>query len=529
MTSVSDTQQARADIGGDFLAPRALNPNVALMLWDSAEHHGDRPAIVQRDRSVDYASLRARASAIGAALLAAGARADDRVAILLERGADAAAALFGVMGVGCVAVVLDETLRPRQIEHILSDAGTVAVLTSNEMLGRQPRALLTSARLLDVHTVAATDELQPCPRLGSDLAQIIYTSGSTGLPKGVTITHANLWAGMRAVTSYLGITLADRIASLLPFSFDYGCNQLLCAVGTGSALVVIRTPVPQQIVAKLRGERVSVLPAVPPLWLQLLQVPGFVSTPMTSLRIMTNTGGQLPVDAVRRLRAAHPDASLVLMYGLTEAFRATYLPPGEVDARPGSIGQAIPGAEILVLRQDLTPCADGEVGELVQRGPTVAAGYWGNPEATARVFRPNPLRPSGAPDHERVVFSGDLVRRDGDGFLYFVGRRDRMIKTLGHRVSPEEVADVLYASGEIAEGVVDAEPDDVRGERIVGYVVLAPGGSLARLEAFCRREMPRYMQPSRIELRDTLPRTSSCKHDVRAARTTEAAHEPPPT
>jgi acyl-CoA synthetase (AMP-forming)/AMP-acid ligase II len=213
------------------------------------------------------------------------------------------------------------------------------------------------------------------------------------------------------------------------------------------------------------------------------------------------------------------------MYGLTEAFRATYLPPEEVDRRPDSIGQAIPGAEILVLRDDLTPCAVDEVGELVQRGPTVAAGYWNDPEATARVFRPNPLRPSGAPDPERVVFSGDLVRRDADGFLHFVARRDRLIKTLGHRVSPDEVAEVLHASGEITEGVVDAEPDDDLTERIVAYVMLAPGGSLERLQAFCRRELPRYMQPRRIEVRDTLPRTSSGKHDVRAARTMDEAHE----
>jgi acyl-CoA synthetase (AMP-forming)/AMP-acid ligase II len=429
------------------------------------------------------------------------------------------------MAAGCAAVVLEETLRPRQIEHILSNAGVVALLTAHGMLERQPRALRSTAAFLDMHAIPLTGELRPHTRLGSDLAQIIYTSGSTGLPKGVTITHANLWAGMRAVTSYLRITSADRIASLLPFSFDYGCNQLLCAVGTGARLVVIRSPVPLQIVATLRSEAVSVLPAVPPLWLQLLQVPSFTSMPLAALRVMTNTGGQLPVHAVRRLRAAHPDAALILMYGLTEAFRATYLPAEEVDRRPGSIGQAIPGGEILVLREDLTPCAADEVGELVQRGPTVAAGYWDNPEATARVFRPNPLRPAGAPDHERVVFSGDLVRRDADGFLHFVGRRDRMIKTLGHRVSPDEVVDVLYASGEITEGVVDAEPDEDRGQRIVGYVVLAPGGSLERLQAFCRGELPRYMQPGRIEVRDALPRTSSGKHDVRAARTMDEAHD----
>jgi acyl-coenzyme A synthetase/AMP-(fatty) acid ligase len=206
----------------------------------------------------------------------------------------------------------------------------------------------------------------------------------------------------------------------------------------------------------------------------------------------------------------------VLMYGLTEAFRSTYLDPDKVDAKPNSIGRAIPGAEILVLDEAGRPCSAGETGELVHRGPTVALGYWDDPDATGQVFRPNPLRPPGTPATERVVFSGDLVNRDEEGDIHFVGRRDGMIKTLGYRVSPDEVAEVLYASGEVTEAVVTAEPDEARGARIVGYVVLAAGGNLERLEAFCAAEMPRYMQPERIEVRSSLVRTSSGKFDAQA-------------
>ena len=185
------------------------------------------------------------------------------------------------------------------------------------------------------------------------------------------------------------------------------------------------------------------------------------------------------------------------MYGLTEAFRSTYLRPERVDRKPNSIGRAIPGAEILVVSEDLSPCKPGEVGELVHRGPTVALGYWNDPAATARVFRANPFRPPGAPEAERVVWSGDLVYRDEEGDVFFVGRRDRMIKRLGYRVSPDEVVDVLYASGEIVEAIVAAEPDEAHGSRIVAYVVLAEGGALERLEGFAAQELPRYMQPSR--------------------------------
>jgi acyl-CoA synthetase (AMP-forming)/AMP-acid ligase II len=227
---------------------------------------------------------------------------------------------------------------------------------------------------------------------------------------------------------------------------------------------------------------------------------------------------------VRQLRAANPQAQLFLMYGLTEAFRATYLPPELVDAHPDSIGRAIPGTEIMVVREDLTPCEAGEVGELVQRGSTVAAGYWNDPETTARMFRPNPLRPKGSPDSERVVFSGDLVRRDADGLLYYVGRKDGLIKSLGYRISPDEIADVIYASGQVLEAVVGTVPDKVRGASIVAYVVLKEGGTAEGVQRFCRAELPTYLQPGKIEVRSELPRTSSGKFDVRAAQAAGDEH-----
>lgn len=487
------------------------------MLDATAAGAGESPAVLERHADVSYAGLRDAAGGVAAGLRRLGVAPGDRVALFLERGAAAAAAFFGVAACGGIAVILNETLRPRQLEHILSHSGASVLIYSRDLLDGLPRRPETHAQLMEIGDLPSSGAFDPCARVGSDVAQIIYTSGSTGLPKGVTVTHGNLWAGARAVSGYLGVRADDRIASLLPFSFDYGFNQLMCAVLTGAALVVERSPLPQQIAVTLRQRAVTVLPCVPPLWLQLLGAPDFSGVQIPSLRIMTNTGGRVPVEAVRKLRTVQPQADLVLMYGLTEAFRATYLPPNEVDAYPDSIGRAIPGSEIMVLREDGTECEAGEEGELVQRGPTVAAGYWHDPELTARVFRANPRRPVGAPDAERVVFSGDIVRRDEDGRLYFVGRRDRIIKTLGFRVSPDEVCEVLYASGDVAEALVGAEPDDQRGERIVAYVVLREGGDLDRVQRFCRTELPRYMQPARIETMTGLPRTGSGKFDLRAA------------
>jgi acyl-CoA synthetase (AMP-forming)/AMP-acid ligase II len=409
--------------------------SVAHMLLETTSSAGNKAAVTNGEWTIGYADLATRSLAIAEALVQAGVKPGDRVGILLQRGSEAAAAFFGVVAAGAIAVMVNETLRWRQIEHILEHSSARILLTSEEVFGRLSKPAVIPTSVVDMDEIPPSSDFQPLPRIGNDIAQIVYTSGSTGLPKGVVVSHANLWAGMRAVTSYLGITEDDRIASLLPFSFDYGFNQLLCCVGTGATLVVETSPIPQRIVETIRSRRLTLLPAVPPLWLQLLGVEAFRSERLESLRVMTNTGGRLPADAVRKLRKAQPHAYLVLMYGLTEAFRSSYLSPDKVDRKPNSVGKAIPGAELLVLREDLTPCQAGEIGQLAHRGPTVAVGYWDDPEATDKVFRPNPLRPAGTPDRERVVFSGDLVYRDEEGDLFFVSRPDGMIKTLGYRVS----------------------------------------------------------------------------------------------
>jgi amino acid adenylation domain-containing protein len=493
-----------------------LPRNFAHVLLETAREGAAGTAVVSSEERWSYAALAGRTAAIAQALADAGAEPGDRVAIYLKRSGDACAAFFGVLASGAVAAFVNESLKARQIDHILTHSGARVLLSSPDMLGRLARPPDASVSIVDVTTIDRDAAFEPVARTGMDVAQLIYTSGSTGLPKGIALSHANLWAGMRAVTEYLAISADDRIASLLPFSFDYGLNQLLCAVGTGATLVIERSPIAPRIVQTLREERVTILPMVPPLWLQFLAVESFRREPLPALRVMTNTGGPLPTEAVRALRRSQPQAQLFLMYGLTEAFRSSYLDPSRVDRKPRSVGRAIPGAELLVVKADGTACAPGETGELVHRGPTVALGYWNDPDLTAAVFRADPRRTEGDRDAERVVFSGDLVYRDDEGDLFFVGRRDALIKTLGYRVSPDEVVDVLYASGEVAEAVVASEPDEQIGSRIVAYVVLRDSGDVDRLTGFCAAELPRYMRPARIEVRSSLRRTHTGKYDVAA-------------
>jgi len=478
-----------------------------------------------RGRETTFADLSRRAAAIAKTLVAAGFRAGNACAVLARSPEDAAAAFFAVLSVGGIGINLNELYRPRQIEFVLSHSRATALLIGRDVLKTFPRAIETPARVIVLEEVdSANEQLTPIECSDTDPAQITYTSGSTGQPKGVLMSHANLWAGVRVVATYLGLTSEDRIASLLPFSFVYGFNQLTTSLWVGATLIVERSTLAQEIVTTLRRERVTVVAAVPPLWQQLLGVASFRDSSIDSIRTMTNAGGRLPPESVRELRRAQPQARLFLMYGLTEVFRSTFLPPEEVDAHPDSMGRAVPESVVYVVKESGELAAPGEIGELVHGGPTVAIGYVGDAQAANGVFRTNPFMRPGEPP--RVVYSGDLVRRDEEGRLYYVGRRDRMIKTMGYRVSPDEISDVIQASGLVQEVAIVTEPDPQRGERIVACIVLRGDANVETLRRFCGSELPRYMQPTRFMVLSAIPRNASGKHDLQQLKTTVAEAAP---
>jgi acyl-CoA synthetase (AMP-forming)/AMP-acid ligase II len=491
--------------------------SVADLLLSAAANAASRPAIADAGRVTTYAELLDRASSIATSLKRRGIQAGDRVAILGQRDASSVCAYFGALAAGAVVTIVNERLRPRQIEYVLDRCNARICLASSNVLAEHPRPLASTAAILDLTASGRADlpaRTEPAPET---LAQIIFTSGSTGLPKGVVFSHRAMLEAIRVVVAYLGLRRDERILSALPFSSVYGLNQLLCAVATGSTLVISRSTLAASIADEAAQARVTMISAVPPLWLQLLATPAFRRNRIGTLRIMQNAGGHLPVDAVRQLRATQPQARLFLQYGMTETFRSTYLPPEEVDECPDSMGRPVPGSTIWVVGEDGQICQPGEVGELVFQGPTMSDGYWKDPAMTASVFRaaPVPARGGGA---GIAVYSGDVVRTDASGRLFYVSRRDRVIKSLGFRIGPDEITDVLYASGEIVEAAIRTEPDAIRGERIIAYVVLRPEGSRTRLERFVRFELPRHMQPAVIDTRDELPRLPSGKYDLDTLR-----------
>jgi acyl-CoA synthetase (AMP-forming)/AMP-acid ligase II len=370
---------------------------------------------------------------------------------------------------------------------------------------------VTTLEVPGCETIVGEEQAETLQRTlpgGDTPAAILYTSGSTGRPKGILVSHANLIAGTRIVAGYLDIRPDERILSVLPFSFDYGLNQLLTAVHCGCTLVLQRSNFPPDVLRTLTQQRITALAGVPPFWIQLMRgTPSHLDLP--HLRYITNSGGTMPVELVQRYREKLPHVRIHLMYGLSEAFRSTTLPPEELEHRPDSIGKAIPENEVLVL--DASD-ADSERGELVHRGPTVALGYWNDPEASARVFRSDPEDPRSG---RTVVYSGDMVRRDPDGFLYFVARRDQLIKCYGYRVSPDEVEELIHGSTLVAEVAVHGRPDAVSGAAIVAHVIPVDPTAFVTgaLLEYCRARMPAYMVPKFVEVHDDLPRTSSGKID----------------
>jgi len=491
------------------------------------------PAVSDRTGTLTYTELAQAIEKSAAGLATLGVCRGDRVAVWLPKRSEAVIALFGAMRAGGVAVPVNMLLKAPQVTHILRDSETKVLVTTEARFGDLMREApdLAGLRAIVIVDGPAPDGvkramalswqelLSPQPRafpttIDADVAAIFYTSGSTGRPKGVVLSHRNMVTGARSVSSYLANTPDDRILALLTFSFDYGFSQLSTAFNVGASVVLLDYLLPQEVLNLLERERITGLAAVPPVWIQLAELK-WPEAVRRTLRYVTNSGGAMPQATLAKLRSALPETRIFLMYGLTEAFRSTYLPPEELDRRPDSIGKAIPGAEILVLRPDGTPCEANEPGELVHRGALVSLGYWKDPARTAERFKPVPPIADGMPLPELAVWSGDVVRRDADGFLYFVGRRDEMIKTSGYRVSPTEVEEEVYATGLVTDAVAIGVPHPRLGQAIV-LVASAPPAAAASsddLLAALRQRLPRYMVPLAVEWREELPRNANGKFD----------------
>lgn len=512
----------------------------------AAERNPDAAALTYGKHTLNYGELQDAISRFAGGLHALGLQRGERVAIYLEKRFETVIASFGAPAAGGVFVPLNPLLKAEQVGYILRDCNVRVLITSPERLALLAEILPACHDLRQVIVLDSTDkaptqtgapntcrwlellDLSPTARhrvIDTDMASILYTSGSTGKPKGVVLSHRNMVAGAKSVASYLENNPQDTLLAALPLSFDAGFSQLTTAFHAGARVVLLNYLLPRDVIKTIEREKVTGLTAVPPLYIQLTQCT-WPETITQHLRYFANTGGRMPKETLLALRKQLPETQPFLMYGLTEAFRSTYLPPNEVDHRPDSIGKAIPNAEILVLREDGSPCAANEPGELVHRGALVGMGYWNDPEKTAERYKPLPVhapgREAGLVLPEIAVFSGDTVRQDEEGFLYFIGRRDEMMKTSGYRVSPTEVEEILYATKMIGECVAFGVDNDRLGQviQVIATPLTDQALDVNALLTECRARMPAYMVPAGIEVQNgPLPRNPNGKIDRKTLST----------
>ncbi|NVE93920.1 acyl-CoA ligase (AMP-forming), exosortase A system-associated [Altererythrobacter lutimaris] len=477
----------------------------------------DAPALVMKRETLTHEELAGRVGKLAAWLKEQVPEKGARVASWDAKGELTCLLPLAAPRAGLVHVPINPLLKRAQAAHILSDSGANMLIANKGRLNSLdvediPSGCETWLEAEALEAAYAQAEALPASDADpDDIAAILYTSGSTGRPKGVVLSHANLWLGAVSVAHYLKLAEDDVTLGVLPLSFDYGQNQLLSTWYAGGSVAPLNYLLAHDVMKACAKHSITTLAAVPPLWVQLTEL-DWTEDAVAGMRRMTNSGGVLTRDLVRDLRRIFPQADLYPMYGLTEAFRSTYLDPSLVDEHPTSIGRAIPFAEIMVIDENGAVAQAGEEGELVHCGPLVAQGYWQDPERTARRFKPAPV----ASEYGGMaVWSGDSVKREANGLLYFVARRDAMIKSAGNRISPQEVEEGALASGLVAEAVALGLPDERLGHA-VHLVVRAEPDAVdfeIGLPKFLAKELPNFMQPAEIHWKEKMPLNPNGKID----------------
>ena len=516
-------------LGGQFQYFEGYMLLVHQFLERSAERTPDKIALVCEDRRFTYKQIDTMANRLANALREHGVQRGDRVILYLNNSIELVIGIFAVMKAEGVFVVINATTKADKLLYTVRNSRASAIVLSARQtdIARTLTAGSDSLRCVIITGDADTnesllnvphlhfDQIQsdfsakkpPCRTIDQDLACLVYTSGSTGPPKGVMCGHNNVVFAATSIIAYLKNKQDDIVINVLPLSFDYGLYQLLMVFKFGGTLVLERSfTYPAKMLQLMQAERVTGFPAVPTLLALLLKM-DLSSYDLSCLRYISNTAAALPLSHIQEIRDKFQDVTLVSMYGLTETKRTLYLPPEQLDTRPGSVGIAIPGTEVWIEDEDGRRLGPNQVGELVIRGRHVMRGYWENPEATAARYRPGRIA------GERHCYSGDLFRMDDAGYLYFVGRIDDIIKSRGEKVPPKEIEGVLHELTDIVEAAVIGVPDPILGQAIKAFVVLAEGSALSEKDIMrhCRASLEDFMVPQTVEIRDALPKNPSGK------------------
>lgn len=499
-------------------------------LEQSAHKYPDKTALICQDKRVAYQEIERSSNRISHALIEQGLLRQDRAAVYLDSSVESVVSLFAILKAAGIFLVLNPQVKAQKARYILNDCGVKILITDAHHLKEVSSILadcpdLDSVILTDpesseektfgnipqriVSYAEAATGFPPDPppnrSVDIDLASLIYTSGSTGVPKGVMCTHLNMVSAASSIIEYLENVPEDIILDVLPLSFDYGLYQVLMAFKFGGTVVLEKSFLyPYKIIDLLMKEKITGFPIVPTIAAILLKLKNLDRHEFPHLRYITNTAQALPPKVITELRRVFPSARIYSMYGLTECKRVSYLPPEELKRRPTSVGKAMPNTEVYIVDQRGNRIdMPGEAGELVVRGANVMKGYWNLPEETDRVFRPGPV------PEEKVLHTGDLFEMDEEGFLYFISRKDDVIKVAGERVSPKEIENVLHEMEGVSEAAVIGVDDEILGQAIKAFVTLREGYNLSGDDVlrYCSRNMESFMVPKYVEIKDELPKS----------------------
>lgn len=507
---------------------------VQHLLESASEQWPDKEALVCGGERVTYGWLEAESNRLANALLSHNVRQGDRVVILLENSIEAVVAMFAVLKAGAIFLVLHPSMKSGRFTNFLDDAEPSGLVTDQVRMREHEKVVAQSRSLRCVvskgsdlhcmgeHTVqlewsalqSFPPERPPCTSCATDLAALVYTSGSTGQPKGVMCSHANMIAATNAVNAYLKNTSDDVILNVLPLSFGYGLYQILLACQVGAKVVLEKNfAFPARVIALIEQEGITAIPSVPTFFALLLNYPDLLKHDFPRVRYITTAAAALPSNHLQQIRRVFPHSQLFSMYGQTECKRVSYLPPEYLESKPLSVGIPIQDSEVYIINEAGERLPAGEIGELVVSGPHVMQGYWRSPELTALKFQPGP-RPG-----EKTLYTGDLFRMDDEGFLYFVARKDDLIKCRGQKVSPKEVESIVCELPSVSEAAVLGIPDPILGQAIHLLVVPRTGATLTEREirAYCARTLEDYMVPKYVSLVKELPRTENGKINRREA------------
>ncbi|CAH0347976.1 class I adenylate-forming enzyme family protein [Aquabacterium sp. CECT 9606] len=484
----------------------------------------DKTALVCGEQRHSYAQLRDQVEQLALALQRRGIQRGDRVALFMDNTVEMVVGIFAALKAGAVFMPINPLTKQDKLAYLLNDARASALITQTSLASCYQAALALNESVHTVLVIGPSEALDERTRpftglpggapwqepalIDQDLASIIYTSGSTGDPKGVMLSHLNMVSAMRSVSTYLGLVENDIILCALPLAFDYGLYQVLMAFAVGATVVLERSfTFPVKVLEVMARERVTVFPGVPTMFSMLMGLKTLATHELASLRMITNTAAALPEERIRQLRELFPQALLFSMYGLTECKRVTYLPPDQLDIRPTSVGRGMPNEEVWLVDEDGQRLPHGSAGELVIRGSNVMRGYWEKPLETAKRLKPGPL------PGEMVLYSGDLFRTDAEGYLYFVSRKDDIIKSRGEKVSPREVENALYAHEGVYEAAVVGVPDELLGQAVKAFVVLKAGITLSERDVIkhCLSRLESFMAPKHVEFVESLPTTDTGK------------------